>query len=174
MNTLEAIFTRRSIRKFTDQEISKELEQALIKAAMCAPNTIGNRDWAFVVVRDHDRIVALTDALKPHAPTLSNATMAVIACGDLSLAIPSVLDFWIEDVSAATENLLLAAHSEGLGGCWYGCYPFAHKVKNIQDLLKLPENIVPMAVIGLGYPAESKRDDSDDKFEPAKIHYEEW
>jgi nitroreductase len=174
METIEAILTRRTVRKYTQQEVSKETEELLLKAAMCAPNAVGKRSWAFVVVRDKEQLNALSEALSPHAANLKDAPIVFVVCGDLSLIEKSMPEMWVQDCSAAAENLLLAAQSEGLGGCWYSCYPFDYKVTNVSQVLGLPEYVIPMCVISAGYPAENKEDISAKKYEPEKIHYERW
>jgi nitroreductase len=174
METIDAILTRRTIRRYTDEPVNKETENLLIKAAMSAPNAVGKRSWGFVVVRDKDQLQKVSDALTPHAVNVKNAPLVIVVCGDLNLIEKSMPELWVQDCSAAAENLLLAAHDQGLGGCWYSCYPFEYKVKNITEVLELPENIVPMCVISVGYPKEQKPDISDKKFETAKIHYDKW
>jgi nitroreductase len=174
METIKAILTRRTVRRYTEQEVSREMEELLLKAAMCAPNSVGNRSWAFVTVREKGQLKALSDALSPHATNLKNAPLAFVVCGDLELIEKRMPEMWVQDCSAAAENLLLAAHSKGVEGCWYSCYPFDYKVANVKRVLGVPEHIIPMCVISVGYPAEIKADISDQKYEPEKIHYERW
>jgi nitroreductase len=174
METINAILTRRTIRRYTEQEVSKETEDLLLRAAMCAPNSVGKRNWAFVTVRDKGQLKALSEALSPHASNLKDAPLVFVVCGDLELIEKRMPEMWVQDCSAAAENLLLAAHSEGVGGCWYSCYPFDYKVENVKRVLELPEHIIPMCVISVGYPIERKEDISNQKYEPEKIHYEKW
>ena len=174
MDALEAIFTRRSIRKYTEEPVTAEEEKILLKAAMCAPNTVNFRDWAFVVIREKEMLQKIADALTPNAPALPSTPMAIVVCGDLDLTIKSVEEYWIQDCSLAAENLLIAANAIGLGAVWYGCHPQWNKVSAISKLLNLPRPIVPLCVIGVGHPAEEKPDVSDERYEAHKIHYETW
>lgn len=174
MDALHMIFTRRSIRKYTDEPITTDQETLLLKAAMCAPNTVNRRNWAFIVVRDPARLNALAEDLRPNAEPLRRAKMAIIPCGDLSLTLRGMEEYWVQDCSAATENLLLAAHAMGLGALWMGTYPQWNKVNNVARTLNLPRHIQPLCVIGLGYPAEEKPSAADQRYEPVKIHHEQW
>ncbi len=174
MDALQAIFTRRSIRKYTDEPVTPQEEETLLRAAMIAPNTVNKRNWAFVVVRDPETMKKLSDAISPDGPALPKTPMAVIVCGDLSLTLRGVEEYWIQDCSLAAGNLLTAAHAMGLGAVWYGCHPQWNKVSAVSKLLELPRHIVPLCVIGVGHPAEQKPDASAERFEPHKIHHEKW
>jgi len=174
MEALEAILTRRSIRKYTDQPVSHEEEEIILKAAMNAQNGSDRRGWAFVVVRDTNSINTLSDCVRPNGEPLRRTPMAIVVCGDMRLAIKNWEEFWVQDCSGAATNLLLAAHSIGLGAVWYGVYPQGHKVKAIQEHLRLPNYIVPLCVIGLGHPAEIKVDLSAERYELNKIYHEIW
>lgn len=174
MEALEAILTRRSIRKYTDEPVSQQEEEIILKAAMNAQNGNDRRGWAFVVVRNADSINTLSDCVRPNGEPLRHTPMAIVVCGDLDLALDNWKEYWVQDCSGAATNLLLAAHSIGLGAVWYGVYPQEHKVRAIQEHLSLPEHIVPLCVIGLGHPAETKADLSDERYELHKIHHEHW
>lgn len=169
---LEVIFTRKSIRRFTNEAVSQEDVETLLRAGMAAPNTINNRDWAFLVVRDREVLERIADNQRGHGNMLRIAPLAIVVCGDLDLAHPKYKDFWIQDCSAATENILLAANAIGLGAVWLGTYPVEAHYRGIQEILALPEHIVPLAVIAIGHPAENP--DVRYRFEPEKIHYERW
>ena len=166
------IMTRVSVREFTGEKISEEQLDTLLRAAMSAPSAINKQPWAFIVVTDETKIAALGEAL-PYSRCSNKPAVAIIPCGDLSKAIEGEMaNYWINDVSAATENLLLAAHAMGLGAVWTGLHPDMNRAKMVQEMLGLPEHIIPLCVVPVGYPAEQP--EVKDKYKPENIHYNEW
>ena len=166
------IMTRVSVREFTGEKISEAQLDTLLRAAMSAPSALNKQPWAFIVVTDEDKIAALGEAL-PYSRCSNHPAVAIIPCGDLSKAIPGEMSaFWINDVSAATENLLLAAHAMGLGAVWTGLHPDTNRVKLVQGLLGLPEHIIPLCIVPVGVPAEQP--EIKDKYKPDNIHYNVW
>lgn len=166
------IMTRVSVREFTGEKISEAQIDTLLRAAMSAPSAINKQPWAFIVVTDEDKIAALGEAL-PYSRCSNKPAVAIIPCGDLSKAIEGEMaNFWINDVSAATENLLLAAHAMGLGAVWTGLHPDLNRAKLVQEMLGLPEHIIPLCVVPVGVPAEQP--EVKDKYKPENIHYNQW
>lgn len=172
LSGLDIIFTRKSIRKYTQQDVTNETVEVLLRAAMAAPNTVNNRDWAFVVVRDRELLDRIVVNQKGNGNMLREAPLAIVVCGDLELAYPKYKEFWIQDCAAATENILLAANAMGLGAVWLGTYPVEPFYRGIQEICNLPEHIIPLSVISIGYPAEDPA--VRYRFEPEKIHYDRW
>lgn len=172
MNTIDAIMTRRSVRSYTSEPVTKEQIDILLRAGMQAPTTINNRDWAFIVVDDRDIMNKIIANQEGSAEMLKDAPVAIVVCGDLDLAIKPDVEYWVQDCSAATENILLAAHDLGLGAVWLGTYPVMNRVEGMKRIFNLPENIVPMAVISIGHPA--RKLPKADRYEPKKIHYNKW
>ncbi len=169
---IQNIMTRVSVRAFTGEKISEAQLDTLLRAAMAAPSAINKQPWAFIVVTDEAKIAALGEAL-PYSRCGNKPAVAIIPCGDLSKAIPGEMaDFWINDVSAATENLLLAAHAMGLGAVWTGLHPDMNRAKMVQNMLGLPEHIIPLCIVPVGVPAEQP--EVKDKFKPENIHYNAW
>ena len=166
------IMTRVSVREFTGEKITEAQIDTLLRAAMAAPSAINKQPWAFIVVTDEEKIAALGEAL-PYSRCSNHPAVAIIPCGDLSKAIPGEMaNFWINDVSAATENLLLAAHAMGLGAVWTGLHPDMNRAKMVQEMLGLPEYIIPLCVVPVGVPAEQP--EVKDKFKAENIHYNQW
>jgi nitroreductase len=163
MDAMEAILTRRSIRKYTAQAVSDELIKELLQAAMSAPSAGNQQDWQFVVVRSRQMLDEL-GKVHPYAP-IGGAPLAILVCGDLQRE--SHQGFWTQDCAAATQNLLLAAHAKGLGAVWCGCYPREARAAGLRKLLGLPEHVVPLALVVIGYPAEKKG--REDRYDPAKV-----
>lgn len=168
---IENIMTRTSIRKYKDQPIEQEKIDIMLKAAMAAPTAVNMQPWHFIVIDDKKTI----DLLSGQQPT--NAPLLIAVCGDTNkTTMPDgkgkLPDFWIQDVSAATENLLLAAHALGLGAVWTGVYPVMERTAEIANVLNCPNNIVPVAVVRIGYPDESPQ--PKNKFNEENISYNKF
>jgi nitroreductase len=169
MDAMDAILTRRSIRKYTPQEISDEIVQKLLKAAMNAPSAGNQQPWHFIVIRSRE-ILDEIPTFHQYAQMLKQAPLAIAVCGDLEKQIHE--GYWLQDCSAATQNILLAAHALGLGAVWLGVHPRDNRIHGVQSLLKLPERILPLCLIAIGYPDEQKP--PDDRFLPERVHYDKW
>ncbi|MFH0914882.1 MAG: nitroreductase family protein [bacterium] len=166
---MEAILTRRSIRRYTDKPVSDDLVTELLRAAMAAPSAQNQQPWQFVVVRDKDLLEGLA-AAQPYAGMTRDAQVAVVICGDLRREKSP--GFWVQDCAAATENLLIAANAAGLGAVWTGTYPREERVANVRALLDLPDHIIPFAVVPIGYPAEHPA--PAERFDARRIHNDRW
>lgn len=169
---LDNIMTRTSIRAYTADSISKENIETMLRAAMAAPSAGNKQPWRFVVIENRatlDSIGANFGSMK----MASQASLGIVVCGDLEATFPEEgRDYWIEDTSAAMENLLLAAHSIGLGAVWCGIYPMTDRVQAFSEMLSLPENIIPMGVAIIGHPQSAQ--EPKDKWNPEYVHYESW
>jgi len=169
MEVYEAITTRRSIRKYTAEAVPADLVKELLVAAMSAPSASNLQPWYFVVVNERPQLDALTTVL-PYGQMLKEATLAIVVCGDCQRQ--GLEGFWVQDCSAATQNILLTAHARGLGAVWLGVYPRAERVQDIRRLLGLPEHVIPLCVVSIGYPAEHK--DPANRYDAARVHYNCW
>ncbi|MDE6574321.1 MAG: nitroreductase family protein [Muribaculaceae bacterium] len=171
-NAIENIMTRSSIRAYTSQNISDGLMDTLLRAAMAAPTAGNKQPWRFVVIRDTTTLRYIAANFGP-MKMMNTANAAVVVCGDMNDTFPgNGRDYWVQDASAATENLLLAAHASGLGAVWCGVYPMPERVAAFSELLKLPADIIPLNCVALGYPQEPGQ--PKDKWKPQNIHYETW
>ncbi len=169
MEILEAIFTRRSIRKFTGQSVSDDDLHTILRAGCYAPSARNHQPWHFVVVKDCNTLQAI--ALDhPYAKMMPQAGCCIVACGDKQRQ--GMTGFLIEDCSAALQNMLLAAHGLGLGAVWCGLYPLAPRMKAMRELLHLPATLLPVGMIALGHKAEERS--TGERYDPAKIHFEKW
>ena len=169
METLQAIFSRRSIRKYTEEPVSDDIIEILLRAAMNAASAGNEQTWEFVVISDR----ALLDeipSIHPYSQMLKGAAVAVLICSNAERE--KFKDYWVQDCAAATENILIAAHSLGLGSCWLGVHPRDERKQAIGKLLKLPENIMPFSIIAIGYSDEEK--DPAQRFNPDRIHNNCW
>jgi nitroreductase len=166
MDAMEAILTRRSVRKFTNQPVSEELITEILRAAMFAPSAGNQQPWQFIVLTDH-KLMDKIPAFHPYADMLPHCPVAIVVCGDPRLEKHK--GFWIEDCSAATQNLLIAAHALGLGAVWVSAYPEKSRVEGLQKLLNLPSEIIPLSLIPIGYPAQETAE--VDRFNPERIHW---
>ena len=166
---IDVIMTRTSIRSFTEQAVDSADVNTLLQAAMAAPTAGNKQPWKMVVVDDESLLDSLAEQHRP----IASAPLAIVLCGDTTNVFPGEgKDFWIQDVSAATENLLLAAHSLGLGAVWCGVHPISERVAAVKGLLALPDEIVPLCVVAVGHPAESP--EPKDKWKPENVHYNGW
>jgi nitroreductase len=165
--TLETIFNRKSVRKYTERPVEKEKLETLVRAGMAAPSSRDRRPWEFVIVTDRDLLDKMGDGL-PLARMLKETKQAIIVCGDTVKSENA----WQLDCSAAAQNILLAPESMGLGAVWTAAYPYPERMKIIQDALQLPEHILPLTVIPLGYPTGIEK--PKDKYNKKQIHYNGW
>lgn len=169
---LENIMTRTSVRQYVaDKTIPRDTIELLLRAAMAAPTAVNKQPWQFIVIDNRESLDSLAQVL-PYAKMLEHASIAIVPCGDLSKAFEGEPEYWIQDVSAATENLLLAAHSLGLGAVWTGVYPTKERVEAVSQRLNLPSNVIPLAVVPIGYP--DGQHTPKDKWNPEAIHFNQW
>ena len=136
---------------------------------MSAPSAGNERPWHFIVITDRN-ILDEIPKIHPYSQALNTAPVAILVCGDLKLEVHK--DFWIQDCSAAAENILVAAQAKGLGTVWLGVYPRTERVDGIRKLVNIPDNIIPLAVIPIGYPAEDRPPAV--RFDPSRIHHNKW
>ena len=174
VSTSEAVFqnilTRSSIREYTAEPVSRTTLDSLCRAAMAAPTAKDQRPWKFVVIDDKAVLQELASAL-PYAQALKTVPAAIAICGD-----PTLMDedhrpteWWVEDCSAATQNILLVAHSLGLGAVWLGVYPAETLVASVSNTLKLPSNLIPLSIVALGHPKGTAQ--PKDKYAKDNIRY---
>ena len=169
---IDNILNRTSIRKFTDEDIDDSTIDILLRAGMAAPSALNKQPWEFIVVKDNNIQKQFVYAYRG-AWMAENAAVAIVICGNTDQAIQGEEQlFWIDDVAAATENILLAAHSLGLGAVWTGIHANKERPERIKEILSLPCNIEPFCAIMIGHPAESPA--PKDKFSKDKIHYNKW
>lgn len=168
---IENIMTRTSIRQFKAQPVEQDKVDILLKAAMAAPSALNLQPWHFIVINDKETIALLSGKRPTSAPLM------IAVCGDTDKTMlpdgsTKLPDFWVEDVSAATENLLLAAHALGLGAVWTGVYPAMDRTAEVANVLNCPQNIVPLAVVRVGYPDESP--EPKNKYKEENISYNKF
>jgi nitroreductase len=169
MDSLEAIHTRRSIRKYTNDPVSDDTVHELLAAAMSAPSAGNEQPWQFIVVKDRT-LLSEVARVNPFAGMAKEAPVAVLVCGDTSLE--KYPGFWVQDCSAATQNLLLAAHSKGLGAVWTGIHPNQDRVAGFRRLFKLPDPVIPLALVVIGHPAQSVS--RQDRYRKERVHINQW
>lgn len=169
---MENIMTRTSIRVYQDKPVSEETIEQLLRAAMSAPSARNQQPWRFIVIKDKNTLKAISEKFD-NIKMATKAPLAIVVCGDKKATSPGEgAEYWVQDASAATENLLLAAHSLGLGAVWCGIYPIQERVGQLKELLNIPDDIVPLNVVPIGYAAEDPA--PKDKWKPEEIHYESW
>ncbi|MBQ3943488.1 MAG: nitroreductase family protein [Elusimicrobia bacterium] len=164
---IENILSRKSVRKYSDKEIEQEKIDIILKCAMAAPSAMNKQPWEILVINDKEKLEKIAEIL-PNASYSKNSQVTIIVCGDKNVSEK----FWEQDCSAVSENILLAAESLGLGAVWCAVYPFDEKVEAVKNLFELPENIVPLNVIPMGYPETNE--DAKEKYDSKKIHINGW
>jgi len=170
MDVLTAIRTRRSIRRYTEDEVDDQTLHTILDAGFCAPSASNKRPWHFLVIRDKAALQAISDA-NPYAKMVSSAACCIVVCGDE--AIQASIGLLVEDCSAAIQNMLLAAHGLGLGAVWCGLYTGSGgRHGDFARMLEMPQGIVPVGMIAVGYPAETKP--ATDRFDTSRVHCEKW
>lgn len=167
---MKEIFERRSVRTYTDRDITPDEEERLLRAGMQAPSAGNERPWHFVVIRSRDTMQKINES-QPYAKMLEKAPLCIAVCGDRR-AQSFPFDFWVQDCSAAIQNMLLEAEHLGLGGVWLGVYPVPERVSNISALLGLPEDVLPLGLLAFGQP--DKHPEPADRFLPDRVHKETW
>ena len=166
---LDAIRNRRSIRKYQDKPVPAEKLEILIRAAMQAPSARNTQPWEFVVTQDRD-IMNRIPEFHPYAGMVPSAGAVILVCGNRELQ--DEIGYILEDCSAAIQNILIEAVNQDLGAVWLGVYPREDRIQGMINLFNLPGHIVPVALVSLGFPAESK--EFDDRFTREKIHRDCW
>ena len=165
---LDNILARTSIRSYQDRPVEQDKIEKLLRAGMAAPSAVDKRPWHFIVVTDKQVLNGLAQA-NPNAGMAARAPLAIVVCGDKTKALTRVPDYWVQDASAATQNILLAAQGMGLGAVWTGTYPVTDRVEKVAAVLNLPEHIVPFCTIVIGYP--EKYQAPKDKWDEGNISY---
>ena len=168
MDAIEAILSRRSIRRYTSQKVSGQLIKELLEAAMSAPSANNEQPWHFIIIEDR-KILEQIPKFHPYSGMLKEAPVAILVCVDLDSGNEG---FVIQDGSAATENLLIAAHAKGLGAVWLGIYPLKERITGMRKLLAIPERILPLSLVAIGYPAE--RISRESRYQPSRVHTHRW
>ena len=171
MEAMEAVLTRISVRKYRPDPVPEDTIRKILQAAMSAPSAGNEQPWHFVVVDDRG-ILDDIPRFHEYAGMLRGAPAAIVVCADVLLK-KYVNDWWIQDCSAATQNALIAAHALGLGAVWLGVYPVEKRVAGLRRLLGLPENVTPLSIISVGFPA-AERSPAAKRYAPSRIHRNKW
>ena len=169
METLKAILTRRSIRKYSEKNIPEEYYEILLRAAMHAPSGRNRQPWHFIIISDREVLKKLAE-VSPSWNMLVEAASAIIICGDMELEDSE--SFIIQDCSAATQNILLAAHELGLGTVWLGVHPREERLKPLIKILNIPGHILPVSMVSVGKPDELR--EQPDRYNIERIHQDTW
>lgn len=165
---IEAIMTRKSVRRFENKAVSTDTLEIILRAGMAAPTALNTQPWKIVVVKNPQLLKEISDSM-PNTRT-ATAPLALVVCGDKTKMFEGEgREFWVQDCSAMTENILLAAHSLGLGAVWTGIYPNSEPVAKLSKILDLDTRLLPLCVVPVGYPAEDP--EPKDKWNPDNVIY---
>jgi nitroreductase len=171
MDTIKCITTRRSVRKYKEKKVPDKIVEKLLTCAMQAPSGVNEQCWEFIVVRDKE-LLAKIPKINYYSGMAKKAPLAIITCINLKKESTWFRGLGIQDVSASTENLLLSAHALGLGAVWTAIHPNEGKVKKTREIFNLPDYVIPLAIIPIGYPNEKIK--PVNRFVKSKVHYEKW
>ncbi len=163
---LHIIFSRRSIRQYTDELVSEADVRSLLEAGMAAPSASNRKPWHFVVVTDRRTLRALAEA-HPYGRMIGSAAVGIAVCGDTTVS-----DWWVQDCTAATENILVAVSGLGLGGVWLGCHGRPEREQAVRDVLGIPDRIGVLSLLSIGHPGEEK--EARTQYDPGRIHRNQW
>lgn len=167
MEFKEVLLKRRSVRKFTEESVSEEMIEKLLHAAMSGPSACNKKPWDFYVVTNEEKLEELKSASKF---SKFSSKLAIIVCGNLSRALPmQMASYWIQDCSAATENILLRVTDLGLGAVWCGIHPQKRAEERVRKCLGIDEKQIPLNIIFIGHPAEEP--EARDQYEEKRVHY---
>ncbi len=169
MDTLKAIVTRRSIRKFRQKSVAPEALRTIIEAGMYAPSARNEQPWHFIVISERGILDEIMHA-HPYASMLAQAPVAILVCGDTNLEKSP--GYWSIDCAAATQNMLLAAHDMGIGSVWLGVHPRQGRKDALGKICGLPHHVEPFSLVALGYPDETK--EKPDRWREERIHTDRW
>lgn len=170
LDVINAIFKRRSVRKYSDKKVDKETITILLKAAMAAPTAVNCQPWEYIVV---DEVEKLSKIKEKFIYARYNAPVAIIVCGNMNLALKGEdQDLWVQDCSASIENILIAATGLGLGSVWIGTYPMENRVSFLKEIFNIPKHVIPLSIVYIGYPAEEK--ESRTQYDEKKVYWQEY
>ena len=168
LEAMEAIMSRRSIRRYIDKKIPEEIVTKLLEAAMNAPSAHNRQPWHFIVIDDRETLKKIPE-YHQYSKMLEQASHAIVVLGDNNI---QTTDFWIHDCSAATENILIAANALGLGAVWLGVHPSEALIEGTRKLFNIPAHVTPLGIISLGYPEEIKPPRKN--YNPERVHRNKW
>jgi nitroreductase len=171
LDAITAIMTRRSIRNYTQHPVPEELIKVLVEAGMCAPSAFNERSQEFIVINDRKILDAIYN-LNPKSLQIKRASVAIMVCGNQDKEKFKGQGYWQLDGSVASENILIAANAVGLGAVWTAIYPYPDRIAAVKKLLNLPEQVIPLSIIPIGYPAEQKA--KENRFDPSRLHQNRW
>jgi nitroreductase len=169
MDAIETLLTRRSVRQYTPRTVPDEVIQDILKAATSAPSAGNQQPWHFIVINER-LVLDQIPNVHPYSNMLKQAQLAILVCAAPDLAKHK--GYWEQDCSAATQNILLASMALGLGSVWLGVYPSEDRVNGLRKILEIPENIIPLALVAIGYTDVNQ--DSVDRLNQKRIHYNKW
>ena len=166
---MDAIFKRKSVRRYTGQDVPDSLVKNILAAGMSAPSAGNQQPWHFIVIKDKEALRKVSEC-SPHARPLQDSRLGILVCADLDLERHK--GYWVQDCSAAVENMLVEVTALGLGAVWLGVYPREDRVQYLKKYFALPEQIIPFAIVSIGYPGQEVI--ASDRYNQSRVHYEKW
>lgn len=172
--TLQDIHSRKSIRRYSDKDVSDEEIHTILKAGMAGPTAINARDWQFIIIKDKEKLIQAAEGNGRAADPLKRANFGILVCADYGKAFQDAKEYTFTNCSIASENMILAAKALGIGSVWIGTWPQKEKMDAQRKVFQLPDNIIPHSLIAFGYPAEDPDRSAKPEFEEEKVHINKW
>lgn len=170
MDAIETIYKRRSIRNFQDKQVERDRIITLLKAAFAAPTAANCQPWEFIVIDEAEKLSKMKEKL---VFARYNAPAAIVVCGNMKLAFKGPgKEMWVQDCSAAIENILIAATSIGLGSVWIGVYPLESNIQALKKILNIPEDVTPLGIVYVGHSAEEK--EARTRYNEKRVYWQEY
>lgn len=169
MELYEGLISRRSIRKYQPKDVEYEKLEKIIRAGMYAPSAVNKQPWHFIIFKNQETKNKIAE-IHPNGSMIKEASSGILICFDENLQHDQ--GYGPIDCAAATQNMLLAAHSLGLGAVWIGIYPRQNRIDAMKEIFNLPDNIHAFSIVAVGYPAENK--ETPDRYKKERIHFEKW
>ncbi len=174
MNTVETILARRSVRKYADEKVDREIIEEILKCGMSGPTAVNARPWSFIVVDDREELGKWADAAGRAGDIIRSSAFSTLIIGDLERAFKRAPEYWIIDGAISGQNMILAARDNGIGSVWLGVWPQQDKIEAHKAYFHLPEDKIPHSVIAFGYPAEDDSDKPHMDYEKSRVHFNKW
>lgn len=166
---MNEIYTRRSIRSFTDQVVEKEKVDKMLRAAMQAPSSCNQQPWEFLVI-DSEPMLSKIKTIKNNTRPIQTSPVIIVLAHKND--IPKIGKVQ-QDLGCAAQNMMLEAVTQGLGTVWIGTYPDDAVMTQVREATDMPDDMTPYAVFGVGYP-DKDQNRFVDRFKPERVHYNKW
>lgn len=173
MDAIENILSRKSVREFSDKNISQEDIKTILTAGMSGPSAVNMRPFDFIVTQKRELLERISDEIGRYSDPIKKCNLGILVCGDSDKGYLGKDGYWPLDCAIAAQNMILAAHALGIGSVWIAVYPERPRYSGLQKLFSLKDHVYPLAALAFGYPLDDKREIRD-QYEVEKVHWDKW